>query len=305
MENNFFGEFKVPIIHKFDYLKPKSLSEALTVLAQSKNAAILAGGTDLVDMIKENVVQPEVVVDIKGLDALNQIKFESNSLFIGACVTFSDLIESKIIKEKYPVIFEIAKTVASVGIRNRATVIGNICSAVPCMDSGPLLIAYDTTVQVVGQKGERNIPATEWFIAPRKTALQKGELVTGVSLPYPKVKHAGCWVKLGRYTGEDLAQVNLLILAMADGTFRISFGAVAPVPVRAKKIEQLLNGQTITRSLIEKAKQLIEKEIKPITDVRATKEYRMHMAKVMFERGLNAAIKRLNDNGPAYGTSVI
>ena len=295
----------MPIIHKFDYLKPKSLGKALTILAQSKNVAILAGGTDLVDMIKENVVQPEVVVDIKGLDALNQIKFESNSLFIGACVTFSDLIESKIIKEKYPVIFEIAKTVASVGIRNRATVIGNICSAVPCMDSGPLLMAYDTTVQVVGQKGERNISVTEWFVAPRKTALQKGELVTGVSLPYPKVKHAGCWVKLGRYTGEDLAQVNLLILAMANGTFRVSFGAVAPVPVRAKKVEKLLNGQTITPSLIEKAKQLIEEEIKPITDVRATKEYRMHMAKVMFERGLNAAIKRLNGSGPEYGISVI
>jgi carbon-monoxide dehydrogenase medium subunit len=295
----------VPIIHKFDYLKPKSLSEALTVLAQSKNAAILAGGTDLVDMIKENVAQPDVVVDIKGLDALNQIKFENDTLFIGAGATFSDLIESKIIKEKYPTIFEIAKTVASVGIRNRATVVGNICSAVPCMDSGPLLSAYDASVTIAGPKGTRNIPAVEWFVAPRKTALQKGELVTGVSLPYPKVKYAGCWVKLGRYTGEDLSQVNLLILAMADGTFRISFGAVAPVPVRAKKVEKLLNGQTITPSLIEKAKQLIEEEIKPITDVRATKEYRMHMAKVMFERGLNAAISRLNGNGPEYGTSVI
>ena len=158
---------------------------------------------------------------------------------------------------------------------------------------------------IAGPKAVRNIPAADWFIAPRKTALPKGELVTGVSLPYPKAKHAGCWVKLGRYTGEDLAQVNLLILAMADGTFRISFGAVAPVPVRARKVEKLLNGQTITPSLIEKAEQLIEEEIKPITDVRATKEYRMHMAKVMFERGLNAAIRRLNGNGPAYGKSMI
>jgi len=295
----------VPIIHKFDYLKPKSLGKALTILAQSKNVAILAGGTDLVDMIKDNVVQPDVVVDIKGLDALNQIKFENDTLFIGAGVTFSDLIESKIIKEKYPVIFEIAKTVASVGIRNRATVVGNICSAVPCLDSGPLLSAYEASVTIAGSKGTRNIPAAEWFIAPRKTALQKGELVTGVSLPYPKVKHAGCWVKLGRYTGEDLAQVNLLILAMIDGTFRISFGAVAPIPVRAKKVEKLLNGQTITPSLVEKAKQLIEEEIKPITDVRATKEYRMHMAKVMFERGLDTAISRLNGSGLKYGTSVI
>jgi CO/xanthine dehydrogenase FAD-binding subunit len=295
----------VPIIHQFDYVKPQSLSETLTILSQSKNSAFLAGGTDLVDMLKENVVQPEVVIDIKGLDALNKISFNDGALHIGAGVTFSDLMASDIVHDKYPVIGELAKTVASVGIRNRATLVGNICSAVPCMDSGPLLMAYDATVNVAGQKGERRIPASEWFIAPRKTALQKGEIVTGVSLAHPKVKYAGCWVKLGRYSGEDLAQVSVLILALSDGSYRISFGAVAPVPVRAKKIEQILNGQKIISSLIEQAKQLIEEEIKPITDVRASKEYRMHMAKVMFERGLDSSIKRLNGTGPDYGTSVI
>ncbi len=293
------------IIHHFDYAKPKSLSETLTILAQSKNTTILSGGTDLIDMLKENVIQPEIVVDIKGIDGLNKIAFENNSLQIGAGVTFADLIESEIIQNKFPVIVELAKTVASVGIRNRATVVGNICSAVPCMDSGPLLCAYDAGINIASSKGNRAISAEQFFIGNRKTALVKGEIVTSISLPYPKVKHAGCWVKLGRYTGEDLAQVNLLILAFSDRTFRISFGAVAPVPVRTKKIEQLLNGQSITSSLIEKAKQLIEEEIKPITDIRASKEYRMHMAKVMFERGLNAAISRLNNCGPNYGTSVI
>jgi CO/xanthine dehydrogenase FAD-binding subunit len=292
------------IAHQFEYAKPKSLEQALALLSQKASYAILSGGTDLVDMLKENVIQPEVVVDIKGIEGFNKITFENYALHIGAGVTFADLIVSDVIRSKFPVIDELAKTVASVGIRNRATVVGNICSAVPCMDSGPLLCAYDATISVAGPKGKRNISASEWFVGPRKTLLQKGEIVTGVSLPLP-AKHAGCWVKLGRYTGEDLAQVNLLILAMGDGTFRISFGAVAPVPVRAKKVEHLLNGQSITPSLIEKAKQLIEEEIKPITDVRASKEYRMHMAKVMFERGLDAAIKRMNGNGPAYGTSVI
>ena len=295
----------MPIIHKFDYAKPKSINETLTILSHPKNVAILAGGTDLIDLIKENVLQPELVVDIKGLDALNTILFVDGTLHIGAGVTFSDLMESDIAKEKYPVIVELAKTVASVGIRNRATIVGNICSAVPCMDSGPLLMAYDAVVQVAGQNGERKIAAAEWFIAPRKTAIEKGEIVTGVSLPYPKEKHAGCWVKLGRYAGEDLAQVSVLILALSGGDFRISLGAVAPVPVRAKKVEKLLNGQTITPSLIEKAKELIGEEIKPITDLRASKEYRMHMAKIMFERGLNSAINRLSGNGPEYGTSVI
>jgi carbon-monoxide dehydrogenase medium subunit len=295
----------VALVHQFDYAKPKSLDETFTLLSRHEDAFLLAGGTDLVDMIREGVIRPKIVVDIKGLDALNGIGFENNSLFIGANTTFSDLIGSKLIAEKFPVIIELAKSVASVGIRNRATVVGNICSSVPCMDSGPLLCAYDAVVMTAGPDGMRNIPAEEWFIAPRKTSIQKGEIVTGVSLPYPKSKHAGCWVKLGRYAGEDLAQVSLLILALSDGTFRISFGAVAPVPVRAKKLERVLNGLKISPSLIEQATHLIEKEIKPISDVRASKEYRMHMAKVMYNRGMRAAIGRLNGGGPAYGTSVI
>lgn len=293
------------LIHQFDYAKPKSLDETFALLSRHDDAMLLAGGTDLVDMIRDGAVRPDIVVDIKGLDTLNGITFENNTLSVSANTTFSDLIASKLIAEKYPVIIELAKTVASVGIRNRATVIGNICSSVPCMDSGPLLTSYDAVIQTAGPNGKRSIPAGQWFIAPRKTSIQKGELVTGVSIPHPKVKHAGCWVKLGRYAGEDLAQVSVLILALADGTFRISFGAVAPVPVRAKRLEAILNGQKITPSLIEEAAQLIEKEITPITDVRASKEYRMHMAKVMFERGMKAAMSRLNGGGPSYCTSVI
>jgi CO/xanthine dehydrogenase FAD-binding subunit len=289
---------------KVDYAKPKLLNEALDIISKSLNPFILAGGTDLIDMIKEGLVEPDMIIDLKGIEQFRQITFKHDTLFIGAGVTFSELIESKIIKEHFPVIAELSKTVASLGIRNRATMVGNICSAVPCMDSGPLLAAYDAEVITAGPKGERKIPAENWFIASRKTAIEKGELVTGISISSPG-KHGSCFVKLGRYEGEDLAQVNLIILALKDGTFRVSFGSVAPVPIRAKKIERLINGKTITSSLIEEACKLIEEEIKPITDIRASKEYRMHMAKIMFERGLNAAIGRLNGGGPEYGKNLI
>lgn len=288
----------------FDYVKPKLLNEALDIIAKSVNPYILAGGTDLIDMIKEGIVQPDMIIDMKGIEQFRQITFKQDTLVIGAGVTFSELIESKVIKENFPVIAEMSRTVASLGIRNRATIIGNICSAVPCMDSGPLLTAYDAMIITAGPKGERSIPAENWFLGSRKTAICKGEIVTGISIHSPG-KHGGCFVKLGRYEGEDLAQVNLIILAFKDGTFKVSFGSVAPVPVRAKKIEQLINGKTITPSLIEEACKVIEKEISPITDIRATKEYRMHMAKIMFERGLNASISRLNGNGPEYGKNLI
>lgn len=295
----------MPILYDFDYVKPGSIGEALEILARRQNCSILAGGTDLIDRMKEGAERPEAVIDIKGLDSAKEIALAGRSIRLGAGVTFSDVIASDLIRRNFPVMAEMARTVASVGIRNRATLAGNVCSAVPCMDSGPVLAASDASVITAGGEGGREIPAREWFLGNRKTALRKGEIVTGITIPLPLEPHAGCWVKLTRTAGEDLAQVNLLILALSDGTFRISFGAVAPVPVRARRIEELLAGRKIVPSLIREALRMINDEISPISDVRASKDYRMHMAGVMFERGLAAALARLEGHGPAYGTSVI
>jgi len=295
----------VAIENQFDYVKAKNFDDVLDVFPHYKNPVILAGGTDLVEFLKTGVVQPDVVIDIKGLDFLKDIRLGNNILWIGAGVTFSDLIESEIINEHFPVIAEMSRTVASVGIRNRATLVGNICSAVPCMDSGPILSVYKANVVAVGQVGERKIPIDQWFVASRKTALFKNEIVKGISIQLPDKKNSGCFVKLGRYKGEDLAQVNLAILVFDDYSFRISFGAVAPTPVRAMRIERLINRMKLVPELMEKAQQLVEDDIAPITDIRATKEYRMHMAKVMLERGLYAVVDRLNGGGPEYGKSVI
>ncbi|MFC2140060.1 FAD binding domain-containing protein, partial [Bacteroidota bacterium] len=192
------------IVHQFDYFKPKSITEAIDFLSKNNKAAVLAGGTDLVNNIREEIDSPDVVVDIKGLDELNKLTFTDNVLSIGALVSFTDLIESEIILDHFPLIMEISKTVGSVGIRNRATLVGNICSSVPCMDSGPLLRVYDGEITTIVQSGERKIPAEDWFVAPKESAIKPGELVTSVSISLPSEKHAGCFVKLGRYSGEDL-----------------------------------------------------------------------------------------------------
>jgi len=284
----------MPILHDFEYFKPATIGETLKLLSRYNNAAILAGGTDLIFNLKQGIATPEVVVDIKGIDGLRDIEFKDARLWIGALVTFNDLIESDVVNDKFPLIMEVSKTVGSMGIRNRATMVGNICSAVPCMDSGPLLCIYEADIVVKGPSRERKIPVYDWFLGPRETSLAAGELVTGISIPLPQKKHAGCYVRLGRYAGEDLAQVSVAILAHSNDCYRIAFGAVAPVPIRAKKIENLLNGKKLDDDLIEKAKEIIPDEIAPITDIRASKEYRMHTAKVMFERGIKAAVDRLN-----------
>lgn len=294
------------ISHEFEYYKPKDFSELSELLLQYKTKAkILSGGTDLVVRIKDGFEFPEIVVDIKSISELKELKFDGKNLFIGATVTFNELIETDVVKENFPLLWEAAKNVASTGIRNRATLAGNICSAVPSLDSGPALLVYEAEVILKSKDGERKVNINEFFLGPRKTVLKEDEFVYGVNVPLPQKKNGGSYVKLGRYNGEDLAQVGIGILILEGNEYRIAHCAVGPVAARAKKIEQLLNGKSLSDSLIEEAKKLIEQEISPITDIRATKEYRIHMAKVMLERGLKATVNRMNGKGPDYGEKLI
>jgi CO/xanthine dehydrogenase FAD-binding subunit len=294
------------IAHQFDYVKPGTLREATGILGRCGNRArALAGGTDLVGLISDGLAAPELVVDLKGIPGLDRIEFKDGCLTIGALATFSDVRESVMIAQRFPVIREMTGWVASVGIRNRATLVGNLCSAVPCCDSGAVLLVYDTTVLIAGPKGKRKVPLRDWFVGPRQTVLRRGEIATGVTVSLPKKKHGACFVKLRRYEGEDLAQASVTVLALAGNSYRISFGSVAPRPIAAEQIEELLARQALTEDLIRRATELAREEIVPITDIRATKEYRAHMIGVMLERGLRAAVARRDGAGPAYGTSLI
>ena len=294
------------IAHQFEYVKPPTLREAVRLLARyGPRARALAGGTDLIALISDGMVAPETVVDLKGIPGLDRIEFKNGIISIGALVTFSDLRQSPIIARKFPLIREMTGWVASVGIRNRATMVGNLCSAVPCCDSGAVLLVYDAAVLVTGPAGKRKVPLREWFLGPRKTVLKRGEIATGATVALPKKKHGACFVKLRRYEGEDLAQASVTVLALAGNRYRVSFGSVAPRPIAAERIEALLDGQALSEDLIQKAVRLVPEEITPITDIRATKEYRLHMVGVMLERGLRAAVARLAGAGPDYGTSLI
>jgi len=288
----------------FQYAKPKKVSEVLKLLAKTKGAVVLAGGTDVVGALKEGAITPPLLVDIKGLEELSRIEVKGEALRVGALVTFAEILESKLIQSKFPVLAEIAGKVASVGVRNRATLVGNICSAVPCLDSGPVLVAMGGFVHTRGVRGGRKIPAEKWFVHSRKTSIKPGELVTGISIPLPKEKWGACYIKLGRYRGEDLAQASVFV-SLTKKQCRVGFGSVAPVPRRAQKLEKVLSGQKLDAGLISRVKALVPTEVTPITDVRATKEYRLHMCGVMLERALRAAEARLLGAGPQYGEDLI
>ncbi len=294
------------VAREFEYMKPLTVDEAVSLLAKyGENVCILAGGTDLALKIREGTETPAVVLDIKGIDSLKTLKMNGNGLVIGALATFSELMEADVVKEKFPVLKNASATVGSVGVRNRATMAGNICSAIPSLDSGPALLVHEAVVLTKSAAEERKVPIAEWFTGPKQCALKPGELVTGISVPVPQKKYAGCYVKLGRYSGEDLAQAGVGILALEGNEYRVAFCAVGPIAKRSAKIEALLNGKELSDALLEEAKALIPEEISPITDIRASKEYRMLMVKVMFERGIKAAVAKLEGKEQEHGAILV
>ncbi|MGB5168891.1 MAG: xanthine dehydrogenase family protein subunit M [Acidimicrobiia bacterium] len=292
------------IAHEFDYRRPASLDEAIGILSEYPGSArLLAGGTDLVAWLRDDAVAPDVVVDIKDVPGLGDITYDGDLLRIGSLVTFTDLMESDLIRTHAPLLVEMAETVASTGIRNRATMVGNICSAVPSCDTGPVLLVYDTTVHVVGPAGERSVDINDWFVGLRQTALAEDEVVTRIEIKIRQ--HGGVYVKLMRYAGEDLAQAAVGIVVYPGNEYKVAFGAVAPTPFRSSRIEGALRGKPLADALVAEVVAMVDDEISPITDMRASAEYRTRMTEVMLERGLWEASERFAGAGSDYGVRLI
>ena len=294
------------IAHEFEYAKPASLKEALSLLARPVpgGAIPLAGGTDLVAWLRDGAVSPGRLVDVKGLDELRGIRLKGGQLWIGSNATFAEIIESPLVNKHAPLLVESSGLVASVGVRNRATVGGNVCSAVPCCDSGPTLLVHEAVVHVATARGTKRIPMKQWFLGPRRTALAKGSLVLGFSLPL--AKHAAAFAKLKRYRGEDLAQASVGVRVDAQGVWRVAYGSVAPTPIRGPKVERLLRGEKKpSAALLKKAAALAEAEVAPITDIRSSEIYRRLMVGVMLKRAVRLAAARLAGRGPAYGINIL
>jgi carbon-monoxide dehydrogenase medium subunit len=292
------------IAHEFDYRRPASLEEAIGIMSEYPGSAqILAGGTDLVAWLRDDAVAPDVLVDIKDVPGLRDITVGDDALSIGSLVTFTELIESDLVREHAPLLVEMAETVASTGIRNRATMVGNICSAVPSCDAGPVLLAYEATVHLAGPAGERSVDINDWFVGIRDTALTDDEVVTRVGIKLRQ--HGGVYVKLMRYAGEDLAQAAVGAVVYPENEYRVAFGAVAPTPFRSTRIEDALRGKPLDEELVAEVVAMVSDEISPITDMRASAEYRTRMTEVMLERGLWEASARFAGTGSDYGVRLI
>ena len=290
----------------FAYAAPTSLEAALETLAAGNGrVAVLAGGTDLVPWLRDGVAAPDLVVDLKRIPGLAGIEDVDGALRVGCLVTFTDLLHAPLVRDRVPLLAEMAGMVASVGIRNRATLVGNICAAVPCCDAGPALLALGAQVHVAGTGAGRVVPLDAWFAGPRQTTIRPGELVTHVTVPLPDPGHGAAYARLSRTRGEDLAQASVAVVVEPEHRYRVAFGAVAPTPVRAGRIEALLQGRDLLPDVVDAVVALVAEEVRPITDVRATARYRLRMCEVMLRRALAAATARAAGDGPAYGTPLM
>jgi carbon-monoxide dehydrogenase medium subunit len=272
------------MIRPFSYFKPKSLEEALDVL-QAEGTRVLAGGTDLLVEMRGGEKCQEKLVDIKGIKDLEEIRVDpQNGSVIGACVPLNEVIDNAKVRECLPLLAEAAFSIATYQLRNRATLVGNICNASPAADMAPALYVLSAEVVIAGPSGERKLPVCDFFTGVKQTALEPGEMVLRVEIPGISEAKMG-FLKKQRIRGHDLALINAAGLADRQaGTLKICIGACAVTPVLIPNTDSLFREIKDLEELAESLAELAEKSISPIDDVRASKEYRKDMVKVFVKR---------------------
>ncbi|MEM3420669.1 MAG: xanthine dehydrogenase family protein subunit M [Candidatus Hadarchaeum sp.] len=273
---------------KFDYLKPKTVQEAVGMLAEHDGEArVLAGGTDLLVLMRDRAIRPRYLIDVKGIGELREISHGENGLRIGAAVVLNQLVESNVVKERFGALWDASRSLGDPILRNRATLVGNICNASPASDTAPALLVHGAEVEVANSAGERVIPVKDFFVGVKRTSLRPGDLVKAVRVPNPPEGSMSCYLKWGRTRGEDLAVVGVAGLVNPDQKMvRIALSSVAPTPLLIPEVEEVFwKGGTLAEQ-INKAASIVAGKISPISDVRASKEYRVHMAEVLTKRVL-------------------
>jgi carbon-monoxide dehydrogenase medium subunit len=282
----------------FEFFAAKDSNHAVALLAQhaaNAKVKIIAGGTDLLADLKFAAHGPDVVVDISRADDLKNITITEQGLNIGALVTHTQIMRSPLIRQLFPALVDAAHTIGAVQTRNLGTLGGNLVTAVPSMDSGPTLMALEAIVTIAGTGGRRQVPLSEFFVGPRKTVLKPDELLAEIIIPKQNVGKPTHFLKFGLRKGQALALVNVAASFWVDwekNAFlapRIALGAVAPKVIRAPQAEAYLEGRAITPEAMAEAGRVAVGDAKPISDFRASAEYRRHLVAVLTKRALEGA----------------
>ena len=287
------------VLPQFEYLAPKTIGEACNLLLElGSTAKVMAGATDLIPPMKDKVISPEYIIDLKKIPDMDYLEYdEKEGLKIGALTTLRTIETSPLVKEKNPAIAHAAKVVASTQIRTKGTMAGNICNASPSCDTAPNLLAQDAKILVQGPNKDRVIKIQDFFLGVKKTSLEPGEIVTGIIIPPLAENEGAAYIKHAVRKAMDLAIIGVAVkIKVEDGNCtdaRIALGAVAATPIRAPKAEQALIGKALTDETIVKASEEAMDSCHPISDIRASAEYRKDMIRVFTKRAIRQAMESL------------
>lgn len=287
------------MINDFEYFAPQTVKEALSLLTQYKEVSkLIAGGQSMLILMKQGLVAPQCLIDIKSISALDYIKYDKNEgLRIGALTLHRAIETSPLIQNGFSVLAEMEQNIASVETRNWGTIGGNLCHADPAGDPAPVLIALKGRLKMVSSKGERTMAVEEFFKDYFETALQADEILTEIQVPDP-LPHTGTAYKKFSLLEGDYALVSAAVsitLSPKDGNCsdaRIVLGAAAPVPMRAKRAEKVLVGRKLNGNLLQEAGKVALEEARPISDMHASEKYRRKVIAVLVKRVAGEAWER-------------
>ena len=281
----------------FDYVRPGTISEAITLLSQNgDDAKILSGGQSLIPMMKLRVARPTWLIDIGHITGLSYLKEENGYLKIGALAREADLEKSHLIRSKFPIIHDTAITIADPLVRNLATIGGNLAHGDPANDHPATMLALGAKVVAVGPSGQREIPISDFFVSFFTTALDHNEVLTEIRIPVPPPRSGGAYFKLERKVGDfATAAVAVQVTLNADGTCQtagIGLTNVGPTPIQATEAEVFLRGKKLDDAAIRQAGKLAADAAQPSSDLRGTAEFKKGLVEEFTRRGLRKATER-------------
>jgi CO/xanthine dehydrogenase FAD-binding subunit len=273
-----------------EYRVAATIDEALALLASRDGSRLVAGGTDLAVVLADSLASPPVLVDIAGIPGLRGVRRSPEGLAIGAATTIAEIAA----RSDLPAcLCQGAHAIGSPQIRNLATIGGNVCNASPCGDTLSPLVALDAAFVLRSRAGRRTVPAERFFTGPKKTVLAAGELLVEIHIPAARLAGRSAFRMIGKRNGQAISQVNVAVwLAVEGGVIRearAAVGSVAPVPLRLSATERLLAGKPVAKLELAAVLACVDTEIAPISDVRASLEYRRLVTRSLFTDTLREA----------------
>ena len=280
----------------FDYHRPKSLPEAVALLADlGEEARPLAGGHSLIPMMKLRLATPDHLVDLAGIGDLKGIRADGGDVVIGAMTTQHEIIGSELLTARIPILAEISLQIADPQVRYVGTLGGNVANGDPGNDMPAVMLCLGATYHAVGKSGERRIPARDFYQGAYFTALEPGEILTAVRIPVPPAGHGSAYEKLKRKIGDYATAAAAVVLTMRGGrvaTCSIGLTNVAETPLWAEEATKILNGSSLDPASVKRAVAAAEAITSPASDTRGPARYRTKMAGVMLARALERARQR-------------